>query len=226
MKRLKEISEQIKESINQFIEEAENNEYLLENTVVDMKKRLAKAKELVATAIAELQRLKQVYQESVDAVEMWSEKVDAALNDNDAERATEAQNRKQQNQQHANDLEKQILAQQNVVDDLRTTLLEFYRQFQDVSKRATTLVHRQKQAETRAEFYKLLAEFDLPDNITFEQAEQKLKAAEDRAETWEQRNRSTAVKVEKSEDDFDVDEALAALKSDVLGSSQKSITPS
>jgi predicted nucleic acid-binding Zn-ribbon protein len=118
-------------------------------------------------------------------------------------------------------LEKRILAQQNVVDDLKTTLLEFYRQFQDVSKRATTLVHRQKQAETRAEFYKLLAEFDLPDNITFEQAEQKLKAAEDRAETWEQRNRSTAVKVEKSEDDFDVDEALAALKSDVLGNSQK-----
>jgi phage shock protein A len=70
MKRLKEISEQIKESINQFIEEAENNESLLESTFVDMKKRLAKAKELVATAIAELQRLKQAYQESVDAVEM------------------------------------------------------------------------------------------------------------------------------------------------------------
>ena len=162
-----------------------------------MKKRLAKAKELVATAIAELQRLKQAYQESVAAVEMWGEKVDAALNDNDAEGATEARNRKQQNQQHANDLEKQMLAQQNVVDGLKTTLLEFYRQFQDASKRATTLVHRQKQAETRAEFYKLLAEFDLPDNITFEQAEQKLKAAEDRAEKWEQRNRSTAVKVEK-----------------------------
>jgi phage shock protein A len=222
MKRLKEISEQIKESINQFIEEAENNESLLENTVVDMKKRLAKAKELVATAIAELQRLKQAYQESVDAVEMWSEKVDAALNDNDAERATEAQNRKQQNQQHANDLEKRILAQQNVVDDLKTTLLEFYRQFQDTSKRATKLAHRQKQAKTRAEFYKLMAEFELLDtNLVLEQAEQKLEAAEDKAETWERLNRRTAAKVEKSKDDFDVDEALAALKSDVLGNSQK-----
>ncbi len=222
MKRLKEISEQIKESINQFIDEIEGNESLLEKTVVDMKKRIAEAKKLVATAIAEEQILKQAYQETVEAGQIWEAKVDAALNDSDTERATEARQRKQQYQQRANDLEQQVHAQETVVANLKAALLEFYQQFQDASKRVKTLARRQKQAETRAEFYKLLAEFDLlADNITFQQAEQELKKTEAKAKRWEERNRRTTVKTETREDDFNLDEALAALKSDVLGSSQK-----
>lgn len=221
MKRLKQISAQIKENIDQFVEAAENNKSPLEKTIVDMKRRIAEAKELVAAAIAEEQRLKQAYQEAVDEAKMWRKKVDAALHSNNKERANEIQQREQQYLQQANDLKQQIHAQEAVVADLKTALYEFYQQFRDAVKRVETLSQRQKQAETRAEFYKLLAEFDLPDdNIVFQQAEQELKKTEAKAEMWEERTRRATDQMEIPEKDSDLDETLAALKSDILGSSQ------
>lgn len=221
MKRLKQISEQIKEGINQFIEAAENNKSPLEKTIVDMKRRITEAKNLAATAISELQRLKRVHQEAVDTAGMWGEKVDAALHNSNKERATEVRQREQQHLQRANDLERQIQTQETIVADLKKALHEFYQQFRDASKRIETLSQRQKQAETRAEFYKLLAEFDLPDdNIEFQQAEQELKEIEAKAKMWKERNHRATVQKETSEDDSNLDEALAELKNDILGSSQ------
>ena len=217
MKRLKQISEQIKENIDQFIAAAENNQSPLEKVIVDMKKRIAEAKELVATAIAEEQRLRQAYHEATETAQVWNEKVDATLQDGQTKNVKDAQ----QHLQRAHDLERQIHAQEAVVSDLKTALYEFYQQFRDAAKRAETLSQRQKQAETRAEFYKLLAEFDLPDdNSTFQQAEQKLKETEAKAKMWEEQNRRAASQTETPEVDSDLDQALAALKSDILGSSQ------
>ena len=217
MKRLKQISEQIKENIDQFIAAAESNQSLLGKTIVDMKKRIADAKELVATAIAEEQRLKQAYHEAVETARVWHEKADATLQDEHTKNVKEAQ----QHLQRANDLEQQIHAQEAVVANLKTALYEFYQQFRDAAKRAETLSQRQKRAETRAEFYKLLAEFDLSnDNVAFQQAEQELKETEAKAEMWEQRNRRATVQTETTEDNLNIDEALAALKSEILGSSQ------
>ena len=220
MKRLKQISEQIKENIDQFIAAAENNKSPLEEiekNIVDMKKRIAEAKELVATAIAEEQRLRQAYHEAAETAQVWREKVDVTSQNGQTKSVKDAQ----QHFQRANDLERQIQAQKAVVVDLKAALHEFYQQFRDAAKRAETLSQRQKQAETRAGFYKLLAEFDLPDdNSTFQQAEQKLKETEANAKMWEKRNRRVANQTETPEADSDLDQALAALKSDILGSSQ------
>ena len=105
--------------------------------------------------------------------------------------------------------------------NLKTALHEFYHQFRNAAKRTETLSQRQKQAEALTEFYKLLAEFDLPDeNIAFQQAEQKLKETEAEAKMWEERNRRTQVETETSAEESELDAALAALKEDILGSSQ------
>ena len=135
MKKLTEISEQIRESIIQFIEAAEGTESTLNKTVVDMKKRIAAAKELVAAAIAEEQRLKQAYQEATDTAEIWAKKADTALQNRDIAAVREAQQNKQQQTQRANDYEHQIHVQQAVVSSLRTVLNEFYQQFQTHSNR-------------------------------------------------------------------------------------------
>lgn len=222
MKRLKQISEQIKENINQFIEAADNNESPLDKTIVDMKERIAEAKELISTEIATLSSLRHAYQEAADKVKVWDEKEAAALQDDNTEHANEAQQRKQQHLQRANDLEQQIQTQEAVVDDFKTALKEFYQQFRNASEQIKTLSQRQKQAETRAAFYKLLAEFELPDaNIAFQQAEQVLKNTEAEAKMWEKRNRRTTVQSEPAKKDSDLDEALATLKKDVLGSESK-----
>ena len=89
-------------------------------------------------------------------------------------------------------------------------------------KRAEALCQRQKQADTRAKFYKLL--FDEIGNDmskVFKQAEQKLKATETEAEVWEGKSCQTTAEAETTGDNFNLDQALADLKDDVLGSRQK-----
>ena len=221
MKRLIAISEQITERINQFIEDLEKNGSTLDKTVYDMKKRVNIAKEHVATAIAGEQTLKCTYQMVVDKVKMWDEIAKTSIEDGDHEQASGANQHKEQLIQRAQDLEQRIQTQENIVTELKTELLEFYLRLKKSSEHVESLSHRKKQAETRAAFYKVLAEFDLhDDNNAFQKAEQELKAAEEEAKRWEERSRKTTVKRETPKKENKLDEALTALKNDILGDSQ------
>ncbi|MYF97508.1 hypothetical protein F4212_00010 [Candidatus Poribacteria bacterium] len=221
MKKLIAISEQITERINQFIEDLEKNGSTLDKTVYDMKKRINIAKEHVATAIAGEQTLKRTYQMVVDKVKMWDEIAKTSIEDGDHEQASEANQHKEQLIQRAQDLEQRIQTQENIVTELKTELLEFYLRLKKSSEHVESLSHRKKQAETRAAFYKVLAEFDLHDDSNaFQQAEEELKAAEEEAKRWEERSRKTTVKRETPKKENKLDEALAALKNEILGDSQ------
>lgn len=221
MKRIKEISEQVRENISQFLEAVDGAESSLDKAIVDMKERLAEAKELVATAIAEEQKLKRAYQEAVATAQVWGERADAALQNRDMARVKDARQRKQQQLDIADTYKRQLVVQETVVASLKTVLHGFYQQFQNAVMRAETLSHRQKQAETRAEFYKLIAAAEHTISTAFEHAEQKLKTVEEKAEISGNRERSDATEMKKNVNDSDLDQALAELKSDVLGSNGK-----
>ena len=221
MKRLKEISEEIRETVNQFLEALEGAESLLDKAIVDMKVRLDEAKDLVAIAMVDEQTLKRAYQEAIDTANVWGKKVDAALQDQDTARASEAQHRRQHHLNLADGYKRQIAAQATVVTTLKTALHEFYQQFRSAAGHAETLSHRQKQAETRSELYKLIATAENALSTAFARAEQKLKIAEERAEIWENRHRRDATDMPKNADDSNIDRVLAELKSDVLGSNPK-----
>ena len=222
MKRFKEISEQIREGITRFVETVDGTESVLDKAIVDMKKRLAEAKDLVATAIAEEQRLKRSYQEAMGTAEIWGKKADTALQEDNLERANEAQQHKQQHLLRADDYKRQIDTQEAVVAKLKAALHEFYHQFQDAVKRAETLCHHQKQTETRAKLYKLLFD-EIGNDVSkaFEQAEQRLKATETEAEIWERKCHDTTTEAEKTGENTNLDQALAELKNEVLGSRRK-----
>ena len=221
MKGLKEISEQIRDGITEFIESVEGSKSVVDQTILDMKKRLAEAKDLVATAIAEEQRRKRAYQDAIETAETWRKKAADALQEGDRVRASEAQQYKRQHLLRAADYKQQIDDQEAVVIRLKTALHEFYRQFQDAVKRAETLCQRQKQADTRAKLYKLLFD-EIGNDVSkvFKQAEQKLKTTAAEAEMWERRRRCTMTETETTGDNFNLDQALADLKDDVLGSRQ------
>ena len=221
MKRLKEISEQIRKNINQFLETVDGAESLLDKAIVDMKVRLDEAKDLVAIVIAEEERLKRAYQEAVDTANMWGEKANAALQNQDTARASEAQRRRQHHLNLADGYKRQIAAQTAVVKTLKTALHEFYQQFKSAARHAENLSHRQKQAGARSELYKLIATAEKAISTALAQSEQKLKTAEEKAEIWENRNRRDATDLKKRADDSNLDRVLAELKSDVLGSSRK-----
>ncbi|MYB64965.1 hypothetical protein F4X73_09775 [Candidatus Poribacteria bacterium] len=147
--------------------------------------------------------------------------VDAAITDDDNQKADEARQNLNQQQQRVNDFENQIHLQETVMSELKAKLISYHRQFKTASERAESLTQQQKQAELQAEFYQLFAESENPDDShAFKQAEIRLKETEAKAELWKERNQKTREKVEKSEKDLNMDEALAALKDEILGNNK------
>ena len=187
-----------------------------------MKKRLIEAKDLVATAIAEEQRLERAYQEAIDAAKVWGNKADAAERQGNHERASEAHQGKQECMSRADDYKHQIDAQKAVVARLKSALHESYQRFRDAAEQAAELHQRQKQAKTRTELYQLLSD-EIANGVSeaLERAKQKLKATEAKAEILEDKYHQTTTKAEATGDSLNLDQALAELKDDVLGSGRK-----
>lgn len=225
MKKIKQISEQIKENINQFIEDAENSESVVEKSLSDMKQQIQKAKELVATAIADEQKLKRTYREAIDAANRCDNRVNILLQNNNDQQANELQQQRKKYLQLAHDLEQRILAQETFVAQLKTDLLEVYHRFNNTSNQVQTLIQDQEHAKAREEFYKVLAVFeDMELGIDTDElvqiAEEKAVKAESEVKMWEHKKQRNIVPTEITQEDFNIDEALASLKKDILGSSQ------
>ncbi len=216
MKTLKEISEQIRKNINEFLEVVDGAESVLEKAVVDMKVRLNEAKDLVGAAIAEEERLKRAYRETVSTANMWGEKADAALQNRDIALASEAQQLKRYHLNVADGYKHQIAVQTKIVTSLKTALHKFHQQFQNAAGHAETLSYRQKRAETRAGLYELIAA-ENGISTALAQAERKLKTTEEKAEIWENRNHRDAADVKKDVEISNLDKSLAELKRDILG---------
>ena len=221
MKKLRQLSEQIMGNISQFIEDAENNNSTIDKTVEVMKKQIQNAKKIVATAIADEQKLKRAYREAIDAANRCEHRMNTLLQNNNEQQANEVRQQGKKYQELAHDLEQRIHAQETFITDLKTDLSEIYEQFRGTSSRAESLAHQQKQTKIRAEFHKLLAEFELIDaNATLTEAEQQLKQTEAKARMWEDKRQQKDVPRGMTETDFNIDEALVDLKREILGSSQ------
>ena len=214
MNRIKQISEKIRESIDQFFEDLENNETEIDKALSDMKNRIPEGIDLVATAIAEEKRLKHEYKELL--------RIGQISGGNISEDEVNANSGwKLEYLRKINDLDRQIGEQERVVAELKSDLFNFYQTYQNALKRAKTLSIRQKQAETQAEFYRVLSEFSLPEHkIAFQQAENELSKTEAKVKMLRQKNRKYNNKSKDKEDDFNIDDALDKLKRDILGSSQ------
>lgn len=225
MKRLKQLGEQIggqiREGIDEFFDTIEETESPIQKSINKMKKRIPDAIEIVAAAIAKEQMLKYAYQEAIDAVQICENKINSATTDRDADLEETARLHKEMYLQRATELEQQILEQETVVSTLKAALFKFYHLCQKAEKRAETLSYRQQQAEIQANFFQLLSEFNLTDdNIALQQAEKELKKTEARVKMLERRNHQYTSNVKETKNDASVDEALAELKRDILGSSQ------
>ena len=214
MKKLRQLSEQIMENINQFIEDAERNNSSIDVTVEVMKKQIQNAKGIVATAIADEQKLKRAYREALDAYNRCEHRINTLLQNNNEQQANEIREQAKKYQELTHDLQQRIHAQQAIIEELKVDLSEIYEIFRSTSYRTESLSHKQKQIETRTEFQKILAEFDqLHVDTTLKQTQQKLEQSETEVKNLEDNKR-------KNDQDFNIDDALADLKKDILGSSQ------
>lgn len=219
MKKLKHLSEQIKENIDKLIESETEKKPTLEMMILDMKNRINIAKGIIGNALAVKEKMKHAYSDAIDAQENWQRIVDLDITNADSKKADEARQKLQQHQERVNELEKQIRHQETIVSELKSVLISYHRQFKDASERAESLIQKQYQARLQTEFYQLFAESDNSDDShAFEQAEIHLKNTEAEVELLKKQNNNITEKAENNKKDFNVDEALAALKNEILGS--------
>lgn len=219
MKNLKKMAAQFREELHAFLEtEATLAKSGVEQTINDMKKRLATGKALVAEAMAEEERLKRACHEAIDTVKAWGEKADAALKNGQTALAREALRQQRKHSARLTRFQEELETQKAIVANAKATLQEFYQRFQNAVERAESLQTRQKQAATRVDFYKIFNK--KPDDAAFKAAEQRVKATEAQADSMQNAEDSgidteppsSAEGAKKS-----VDDALAQLKDDILG---------
>ena len=214
MKKLRQLSDQIMDHINQFIENAEDNETHLYNTVEEMRKQIQAAKEIVASAIVDEQQLKRAYREAIDAYNRCENRINTLLQNNNEQHVDEIRQQAKKYQHLAHDLEQRIHAQETFIQELKTDLSEIYQIFRSISYQTESLSHKQKQTQIRTEFQKILTEFDLIDvDTALKRDQEKLEMSEVDVKNLEDNKR-------KSDQDFNIDDALADLKREILGSSQ------
>ncbi len=157
MNKIKQISEKIREGIDQFFEDLEDNETEIDKTLSDMKNRIPEAIDLVATAIAEEKKLKYEYRELLKIGQISGGNISQDEVDTNS-------GWKKEYLRKINELDRQIGEQERVVAELKSDLFNFYQAYQNALKQAKKLSIRQKQAETQVEFYRRLSEFSLPDH--------------------------------------------------------------
>ncbi len=239
MKRLRKVAERLQENIDKFLAAQDGSLSVLDETLVNMKKRLSVAKDLAASAMAKEEELKRNYQNALVAEREWREKTDIAFRQGKLEAAHRALRQKRICQNRATRLQQRIAAHTETVEQLKMALREFYHEFQSMVDRAESLDYRQKQADTRTRFYDVLSGFSKENASTvLEKMEQIVENLEARAETAEYMNeisrsadcrckaekqnpeQDTALhKTEKpkTQDTKNLDDALAELKKDILG---------
>lgn len=214
MNRFKQISEKIRDRIDQFFEDLEDNETEIDKALSDMKNRIPDAIDLVATAIAQEKRLKHEYRELLRIEQISGGNISE-------DEVSENSGWKAEYLRKINELDRQIGEQEKIVTELKSDLFNFYQAYQNALVQAKALSKRQEQAQTQAEFYRMLSEFSLPDHtIAFQQAENEVKKTEAKVKMLKQKNRKYSNKVKDNENHFNIDDALDELKRDILGSSQ------
>lgn len=214
MNKIKQMTEMIREGIDQFFEDFEDNETEIDKALSDMKNRIPEGIDLVATAIAEEKRLKYEYKELLRIGQISG-------GDISEDEVNADSGWKSEYLRKINELDRQIEEQERVVAELKSDLFDFYQTYQKALKQAKTLSIRQKQAETQAEFYKVLSEFSLPEHKNaFQQAENEVRKTEAKVKMLKQKSRNANNKTKHNETDFNIDDALDELKRDILGSSQ------
>jgi phage shock protein A len=199
----------IKANVNAAIDKAEDPEKMLNQLIIDMNQQLIEAKKAVATAIADEKRLeRQVVDYRNQSVE-WEKRavlaIQAAEQDPSKQAyyedlAKQALLRKKENEDVANKMQEQLVAQHNAVEKLKLSLKDLQSRMDEAQRRRTLLVARAKRAEAHKKIQEQIS--GMSDTSAFEAFEKmaqkvdQIEAEADALTEIESATRSTSLEQE------------------------------
>ena len=212
------LSTLIRSNISDLISRAENPEKMLNQLIVDMRTQLAKAKQQVASAIADEKRLSAQAEQEKKLAEDWEKRAVLAVQEGRDDLAKQALLRHNEHAQNYVGLHETWVKHREETDRLKLSLRQLNDRIEEAKRKKNILIARQKRAEAHKRIQETMS--SMSDKSAFEtfermaeqieHEERKLIAA---AEVNEDLSGDSLVKQFQSlEHRYDADQQLAALK--------------
>jgi phage shock protein A len=141
------LSTMIRSNINDLITRAENPEKMLNQLIVDMKGQLAKAKQQVASAIADEKKLQSDAETMKKQAEDWERRAMLAVQENRDDLAKQALMRYNEHLQGAQQLHDTWVKHKAETEQLKLALRQLNDKIEEAKRKKNILIARAKRAE-------------------------------------------------------------------------------
>jgi phage shock protein A len=141
------LSTMIRSNINDLITRAENPEKMLNQLIVDMKGQLAKAKQQVASAIADEKKLQSDAETMKKQAEDWERRAMLAVQENRDDLAKQALMRYNEHLQGAQQLQETWVKHKAETEQLKLALRQLNDKIEEAKRKKNILIARAKRAE-------------------------------------------------------------------------------
>jgi phage shock protein A len=176
------LSTLLRSNINDLISRAENPEKMLNQLIVDMKTQLAKAKQQVASAIADEKKLQADAEGLKKQAEDWERRAMLAVQEGRDDLAKQALGRYNEHLQGAQQLHETWLKHKAETDQLKLSLRQLNDKIEEAKRKKNILVARAKRAEAQQRIQETMS--GMSDKSAFESFErmaEKIEATERKA---------------------------------------------
>jgi phage shock protein A len=143
------LSSLIKANLNDAISKAEDPEKVLEQSVLDMRSQLAKAKQQVAAAIADEKRLRDQADAEAKQSAEWEQRAMLAIQQNRDDLARQALMRQSEHAEHAAALEKTWMMHNAETEKLKSLLRDLNDKIEEAKRKKNLLLARARRAEAQ-----------------------------------------------------------------------------
>ena len=176
------LSTLLRSNINDLISRAENPEKMLNQLIVDMKTQLSKAKQQVASAIADEKKLQSDAENLKKQAEDWERRAMLAVQEGRDDMAKQALGRYNEQMQGAQQLHETWLKHKAETEALKLSLRQLNDKIEEAKRKKNILVARAKRAEAQQRIQETMS--GMSDKSAFESFErmaEKIEATERRA---------------------------------------------
>ena len=211
------LSTLIRSNINDLISRAENPEKMLNQLITDMRGQLAKAKQQVASAIADEKRLAAQAEQEKKLAGEWEKRAELAVREGRDDLAKQALLRYNEHVQNAVQLHDTWVKHREETEKLKLSLRQLNDKIEEAKRKKNILIARAKRAEAHKRIQETMSSIsDKSAFETFERMAEQIEHEERRliaaAEVNDDLSGDSLMDQFKSLEKADADEQLLALK--------------
>ena len=160
------LSTLLRSNINDLISRAENPEKMLNQLIVDMRTNLAKAKQQVASAIADEKRLASQAEQEKKLAEEWEKRAELAVREGRDDLAKQALLRYNEHVQGAVQLQETWVKHREETEKLKISLRQLNDKIEEAKRKKNILIARAKRAEAHKKIQETMS--SMGDKSAFE----------------------------------------------------------